>query len=304
MQSDVSRLLCDSLTGDLVISAPARRFRPDATAVAKAKKSNKPKDPFSASALKKHEKVLAVYGRGNFKCTAVQNIYPVFHEDRELVGHQEILVEGGRLQPFSAFSVAQMEAVLKAMAERSKILRRNPKLKYMVVFKNEGREAGASQIHPHSQIFGVSFVPQRLKQLQARRRRQKNAFTKLLKEATAERIIYADKLVLAYADPVSRFGYGVRILLRRRIDNITQAKPAELLSIAKALHSFMPLIRKRGLAYNFYFHDIFADKNEIFEIRFAPRPNIWGGFEMDSGINVNPVPAEDAAREYREAIQS
>ena len=63
----------------------------------------------------------------------------------------------------------------------------------------------------------------------------------------------------------------------------------------------MPLIRKRGLSYNFYFHDIFADKNEIFEIRFAPRSNVWAGFELDSGLIVNPVPAEAAAREYREA---
>ena len=170
ISADSSRLVCDPLTGDLVILAPARRFRPDATK-AKMKPAKKAKDPFSAAALKKHEKVLTVYGRGSFKCTAIQNIYPVFHEDRELVGHQEILVEGPELKPFASFSVAQMEAVLKAMAERSKVLRRDPKLKYLVVFKNEGREAGASQIHPHSQIFGVSFVPKRLKELQARRRR-------------------------------------------------------------------------------------------------------------------------------------
>ena len=39
--------------------------------------------------------------------------------------------------------------------------------------------------------------------------------------------------------------------------------------------------------------------DEHFEIRFTPRSNVWGGFELDTGISVNPVPAEFAAEEYK-----
>lgn len=291
-----SCLTRDPLTGDLVIFAPGRRKRPQSG----SKKAET--DPLSTKNLK-DDKVLAVYARGGLKVTAVENLYPVFHKDRELKGRQEILVEGEECVRFADFSAMQMAAVLDAMTERAKVLRSDPELKYLVMFKNEGREAGASLTHAHSQIFGLSFVPDRLKRMQANRRKMADLHATMVREATKERVVFKDNNVLAFADPYSRFAYGVRLVTRRRHDNITQTSSAERKSLAKALWALMPLIRKRGFAYNFYFHDVFADKDEFFEIRFAPRANTWAGFELDAGIVVNPVTAEDAAAEYSDAIR-
>ena len=295
-----SHLFRDPLTGDLVIIAPSRRYRPDTVS------HKKIKDPLALKHLAQ-EKILAVYGKGTGRMIAIENAFPVFHSDRELKGRQEILVEGTASRPFSNFTASQMALVLDAMSQRSKVFRRDPKLKYMVVFKNEGKEAGASLLHPHSQIFGLAFVPERLRLLlrnyRAARRQHKSAHAMALQAATKDRIIFADKNVVAFADPYSRFAYGVRILPRRWLDNITQTTPAEKKSLAKALHALMPLVRQRGLSYNFHFHDVFSDDQEVFEIKFAPRANIWAGFELDAGIVVNPVPAECAAHEYRQAAK-
>ncbi|MBI5654892.1 DUF4931 domain-containing protein [Candidatus Uhrbacteria bacterium] len=291
-----SCLTRDPLTGDLVIFAPGRRKRPQPG----SKKADA--DPLSAENLN-DDKILAVYAKDGFRITAVENLYPVFHKDRELKGRQEILVEGDRCQRFEDFSATQMAAVLDAMADRAKVLRSDPGLKYLVMFKNEGREAGASLVHAHSQVFGLSFVPDRLKQMRTNRRKITDLHSAMLGEATKERAVFKDKNIVAFADPYSRFAYGVRLVTRRRHDNITQTSPAERRSLAKALAMLMPLIKKRGFAYNFYFHDVFSDKNEFFEIRFAPRANTWAGFELDAGIVVNPVTAEDAAAEYLDAIR-
>ncbi len=293
-----SHLFRDELTGDIVIVAPGRRYRPDTVS------QHKVKDPLALKHLAQ-EKILAVYGKGKHRMLAIENAFPVFHSDRELKGRQEMLVEGTEVRPFSDFTAGQMASALDALRERSKIFRRDPTLKYMVVFKNEGKEAGASLLHPHSQIFGLCFVPERLRRLSRNLKTARHSHTsphvRALTEATKDRIIYADKLAVAFADPYSRFAYGVRILPRRCLDNITQTTPAERKSLAKALYALMPLVRQHELSYNFHFHDVFSDEHEVFEIKFAPRANIWAGFELDAGIVINPVPAECAAYEYRQA---
>jgi len=291
-----SHLVHDPLTGDAIVIAPGRRYRPD------GQRNTVVTDPFSPKGLK-HQVVLKTFGTGANIVTAIENNYPIFHQDRPLEGRQEILVEGRSLVPFSQFPVARMNAAIDAMADRSRSFRKDPRLKFMVVFKNEGKEAGASQPHPHSQIYGMPFVPDRLIEMAHRRKRilkqeKMTAHAYMLKQATESRQIYSDRSVVAFADPFSRIPYGVQILTRRPIDNITQVTLAERASLAKALHALMPFIQERGYAYNLYFHDVFGQFEECFEIRFAPRMNIWGAFELDAGVVVNPVPAECAAAEY------
>lgn len=294
-----SHLLQDPLTGEWVIIAPGRRYRPDGHGVGKSK------DPFSPSGLT-HQKVLAAYGTKGFPVIAIENSYPVFHEDRELVGSQEILVEGAKIQSFSLFTVQQIRAVIDGMAERNRVMRGDPKIRYIVTFKNDGPSGGASQPHPHSQIFGLHFVPARIRHIAAQRhlavkKHRLGAHALAMREATPARTVFADAHAVAYADPTSRYQYGVRISLRRNVDNITKTRSAERLSLARAIHALLPFVRSKGYAYNFFFHDVVGESDECFEIRFSPRVNIWGGFELDSGIVVNPVPAECAAEEYRAA---
>ncbi len=286
----------DPITGDVIIVAPGRRYRPQTTVL------RKKHDPFSPNNLKT-QRVLDTYGKGLHRITVIKNLYPVFHHNRSVEGRQEILVEGTRVEPFSTFSVSRIHEVLDVMEDRCRIFRKDPQLKFMVVFKNEGKDAGGSQPHPHSQIFGLPFVPDRIRFMaRARRALQKrsrmSAHALALCEATKARIIYADRNVIAFADPVSRFSYGVRIVPRRSVDNLTKTTKHERLSLAAALHVLFPLIRERKVPFNFYFHDAFGQTDECFEIRFAPRINIWGGFELDAGVVVNPVPAECAAAEY------
>lgn len=290
----------DPVTGDCVVFAPRRQARPHAAQATKAE------DRFSAKNLK-HETVFAEFGRGAEKITAIGNAFPVFGPQSPLGGHQEILVEGSANRKFLTFSVRQMTAALNAMAERVEDLRLpRRRFKYIVVFKNEGPAAGASQTHAHTQIFALPFVPDRVERM----RRNRLALAKkvktpphalLLAEATPGRVVHKDSRVIAFTDPFTPFAYGVRLMLRRHVDNITQTTGAERRSLAQALHSLMPLIRKLDLAYNFYFHDAVADRYEPFDIRFCPRGNIQAGFEFDAGLLINPVAPEQAAEAYREA---
>ena len=91
------------------------------------------------------------------------NKYPIFTpEDDEAYGRHEVLVDtnrhGERLQDFSETDIYE---VLKALVSRQVILEKDPKIKYVQVFKNEKENAGASLEHSHWQIAATSYIPQR-----------------------------------------------------------------------------------------------------------------------------------------------
>ena len=80
-----SHLVHDELTGDWVVIAPGRRYRPD------GQRRKTGMDPFSPKGLK-DQRVIDRYGKGAHRITVIENAYPVFHRESEVHGRQEILV--------------------------------------------------------------------------------------------------------------------------------------------------------------------------------------------------------------------
>ena len=56
-------------------------------------------------------------------------------------------------------NLADCERIIRTYLNRFWVLERNANLNMISVFRNYGRDAGASQPHPHSQIMATSFVP-------------------------------------------------------------------------------------------------------------------------------------------------
>jgi UDPglucose--hexose-1-phosphate uridylyltransferase len=56
----------------------------------------------------------------------------------------------------------QIKDVLWAYRERSLDLQRDPRFKYILIFKNQGEAAGASVEHSHSQLIATPIIPKRV----------------------------------------------------------------------------------------------------------------------------------------------
>ncbi len=292
------KYICDDITGECIILAPHRHKRPEGL-------KKKIHDPFAPKNLQR-ENILAQFGQGKDRVWVVENGFPVFPASGEFSGYQDIFVEGESCQPFHSCGIGMLETMFEAYASRALEMRKRKGVKYILIFKNDGLDAGASLPHPHSQIFALNFIPSRVKQIIRKRKALvkqtgRNMIESALREAAPRLKVYSDRYVVAYADPASRFAYGVRIILKRQIDNITEATSAERKALASAIHALLPLMKDLDCAFNIFFHDVVGEKDELFEINFVPRVNRWGGFELDGGIVVNPVAAETAAEEYRRA---
>ncbi len=69
------------------------------------------------------------------------------------VGAHEVIIETPEHdKPFAFLDDRQIEDVLWAYRARYLDLKKDPRLKYILIFRNYGRVAGASLSHPHSQL--------------------------------------------------------------------------------------------------------------------------------------------------------
>ena len=80
------------------------------------------------------------------------------------LGAHEVVVETpNHDRRLSQFSDEEIERVLWVWASRTADLKKDPRFKYVSVFKNQGPQAGEEWPHAHSEIAATMFVPRRLK---------------------------------------------------------------------------------------------------------------------------------------------
>src|SRR5882672_4325692 len=60
-------------------------------------------------------------------------------------------------------STNHIASIVDAWWGRNIDLERDPQLRYILIFKNHGKEAGASLRHPHEQIIATTIIPTVLK---------------------------------------------------------------------------------------------------------------------------------------------
>jgi len=54
------------------------------------------------------------------------------------------------------------------------------------------------------------------------------------------------------------------------------------------------------LSFNFFLHQIISDRDQHFYLKIQPRDSVWAGVELGSGLVVNSISPEIAAKFYRE----
>src|SRR2546428_11531017 len=76
------------------------------------------------------------------------------------VGAHEVVIETPEhTASLASLPVAAVADVLVAFRERLRDLKKDPRLEYVLVFKNHGEPAGASLEHPHSQLIATPIIP-------------------------------------------------------------------------------------------------------------------------------------------------
>jgi len=177
------------------------------------------------------------------------------------------------------------------------------------LFVNEGRSAGASQAHTHAQLLALDFVPARI----ARERERFGAYAtttmggNLLQDLVqaevrlAERIVAIDDEAVVLAPFASAGAYQLLVAPRAPRMRFEDGGPL----LAAALHDALGRLRRRFGTMpplNLWVRTAPRGAEHFcWRIDLLPRLAQPAGLELGSGLELNPVAPEIAARELREA---
>jgi UDPglucose--hexose-1-phosphate uridylyltransferase len=199
-------------------------------------------------------------------------------------------------------------------------LLRDPRFRYILVFKNFGKQAGATIGHPHSQLIATPVTPKRLKEklmgaMQYYAYKDRSIFEDTLKQEVKEgvRLVYENAGFVTYCPFAARFPFEVTITPRRQSAYFQDIHPDEILLLADALKVTLMKLSKalNQPQYNYIIHSAPAryahhgywstiDFDFRWHIEILPRLTLIAGFEVGTGFYINPTPPEEAAKYLRE----
>lgn len=238
----------------------------------------------------------------------LKNKFPaVTLNNKKAYGEQEVIIETPEHGiDMASLTVEQIELVLEMYVKRTEKLTQNKKINYLLIFKNSGSKAGASLSHSHSQIFATHFLPPLVADslLEAKKYSNQHGqcpFCAIVNQETKakKRIILDNKEVIAIAPYASEYHYEAWIMTKRHVDNITDLNAKELHALAVALKQILGKLHQLNFSYNFSFEQVVNDKEQHFCLKIEPRDAVWAGVEMNSGLIINSIPPEEAAKFYR-----
>jgi UDPglucose--hexose-1-phosphate uridylyltransferase len=231
------------------------------------------------------------------------------------VGAHEIIIES----PDHKASLAQLpekrvEDLFWAFRDRMLDLKRDFRLRYVLLFKNHGETAGAIINHSHSQLIALPVVPiQVQEEIDGGRRyydfKERCVFCDMVRQETASgsRVILETEEVVALSPYAARFPFETWVLPRAHHSHFETSHASLIQSLAWAVRATLRKIERvlENPAYNFLIHTAPIQEGSLahyhWHLEIIPRLTRVAGFEWGAGFYINPTPPEEAAQFLRDA---
>ncbi|HII17392.1 TPA: DUF4931 domain-containing protein [Candidatus Woesearchaeota archaeon] len=191
--------------------------------------------------------------------------------------------------------------VLEVYSSRIEELERQKAIRYVVVFKNHGDDAGTSLAHSHSQVAAIGFVPPAIREeADACRSLGGDPYERIIaREKDSERRCLVNSSAIAFCPYASVSPYEIRLLPARFVKRLCALTPDELQGMADILREILVKLKSLNAPYNILVKYAPQGESMRLHLDIVPRLTKWAGFELNSGIIVNPVAPESAAGFYR-----
>ena len=232
------------------------------------------------------------------------------------VGYHEVIVESPRHNTCAALQTAdEVAQVFQTFIERGWMLQSDRRIEYILFFKNHGRNAGASLVHPHAQLVAMPIVPNdvRARADAARQHFDESgvcAFCEMLAEEIElqARIVAESEHFVAFAPYASASPFNLWIMPRVHMASFLHVQPAEVEDLGRIAHQVMRKLYfgLNNPDYNYAIRtaplsDLGAPYLHWY-LTIVPRISYAAGFEIGSGIYINPSLPEECA-EYLRGVQ-
>ena len=293
MTDHVQELRTDEVTGTSAIVAPARATRPVVFTTTSAGSSTPPPDcPFCAGHEAMTPPEVARTGAGapdtpGWQVRVVPNLYPAF-------AGQEVVVHGPEhTRSLAELDDALLELVAEAWRQRARG-RREEGLIHLQALVNEGREAGASLTHSHSQLVWLPEEPPLAAAEAGEPCRICASIERELREGSR---VVAERDGLVLLCPwAGRMPYEMLIAPAEH-----EANGFESPRLGTALALAADGLRRLRAVEGPRPANLWLDNGSHWHLELLPRLTILAGLELGAGVYLNPLAPEQAAGALREA---
>ena len=310
----------DPITNDIVVLAKNRSKRPmdkvnnqnDKEVIEEYRKDC----PFCRGNEKHTEKcTFEIKGEDGWIVRSVYNKFPIVDSlSEEIFGHHEVMIDTNRHNGnFYNMSEEEFFYLLKMYKDRYVFMAKNEQVKYISIFKNFLRRAGASLIHPHSQIISLSIVPPEVEnEINISKRyyekNNKSLYEHIIESELKyqERVIHDHKDYLLVVPEIAKYGGEIRLFFKtkKRFEELKEAELKELGRILERL--FKKMYEVHGYnPFNICIHTHPINTDEKHEehfrthIHIIPRKYSFGGFELSTDLYVSSINANELAKKLR-----
>lgn len=327
-----SQLRQDLVTGDWVVIATGRGKRPE---------NFQKKEEFSQVISEKEclfcdpeksgqEKDVLIYNTTDKDWTlrVFPNKFPAFappkgkivHQTEgpyfwmEGIGYHEVIVTRDHQKSIGQMEDWQAGEILDAFQTRYLDLMNKKSVRYIEIFHNHGKEAGASIVHPHSQLTAVPVISP---YIESELFGAEDYFSKNKKcvycvmidweKKEGNRIVFENENFLAFCPFASRVAFEVWLMPKRHSPYFERIDDKQKMAGGEALNQVLRKIGKvlNNPDYNFYLHTAPCDGKDYphyhWHIEVLPKTSLWAGFELSTGIEISIIEPEIASEYLREA---
>jgi len=231
------------------------------------------------------------------------------------LGANEVIIETpDHNQVYSKLPVGHLTEIYIAYRERIRDLKKDNRLKYVLIFKNYGRTAGAVMDHPHSQLIALPILPKQIvEEMRGAKdyydHKERCIFCDIIHQELEdrERLVFENKdfLVISPWAPIFPFELWIVPISHRPV--YADSSDQLLRSLAEAVKTAMSkldLVLERP-HFNLVLHTVAFDVDDSpdyhWHFEILPRLTEVAGFEYGSGFYINPVTPEQAADYLRRA---
>jgi UDPglucose--hexose-1-phosphate uridylyltransferase len=231
------------------------------------------------------------------------------------IGAHEVVIETPRHhETLATMSLKGVEHVLLSYRDRIVDLKKDQRLRYVLVFKNHGVAAGASLEHSHSQIIALPIIPRRVaEEIEGAKNyfnyKDRCVFCDIIRQEMQQksRLILENSAFISVAPFASRFPFEMWILPKTHYPSYEHMNSSLYEQAAQILSETLMKMNRvlKEPPYNFIIHtsSFSGLESEHYHWHFEVMPKLTkvAGFEWGTGFYINPTPPEEAAEYLREA---
>ncbi len=311
----------DYISEKYVVFSPKRAKRPHLFSAKKGEVMDPSKCPFCPGNEKMTPKEIIQKPKKNWKVRLIPNKFPAlcdtkfngeegkgfFNHYKPYGSHEVVIETPDHSKDFHDLSIKDMELSLGVLIKRYKEHIKRKEIVYVTMFKNEGKMAGASIGHSHSQIIASPVFPKKISEKMTAaekfyKKENRCPYCDIIKKEKEKkkRIVSENKEFVVIAPYASTWPYETWLFPKRHISDISKLDSSQkryfLKTIKKLLNKYNELFG--DLPYHIVYNSFPKSDFWHFHIEIYPKLKIYGGFEY-FGLFVNEVMPEYAAKKLR-----